>query len=77
MPQSRSISEVVIANLVSRSFDLGNHFGVAQGSFADEEESCLGVVPMKNLSRTSSVKVGWGPSSKESATTDDESELDK
>jgi hypothetical protein len=22
---------------------------VAQGSFADEEESCLGVVPMKNL----------------------------
>jgi hypothetical protein len=39
----------VIANLVSRSFDLRNYFGVAQGSFADEEESCLGVVPMKNL----------------------------
>jgi len=39
----------VIANLMSRSFDLRNHLGVPQGSFADEEESCLGVMPMKYL----------------------------
>jgi len=47
--QCRSVSEVVIANLVSRSFDLRNQLGVAQGSFADEEESCRSLVPMKNF----------------------------
>ena len=49
MAQSGLIFEVVIANLVSRSFDLRDYLGVAHGSFADEEESCLGVMPMKNL----------------------------
>jgi hypothetical protein len=39
----------VVADLMSGSLDLRNHLGVTHGSFANEEESCLGIVPTKNF----------------------------
>jgi hypothetical protein len=49
MAQSRTLHKVVIANLVSGSFDTGNHFRVTEGSLANQEEGCPGVVPLQNL----------------------------
>jgi hypothetical protein len=49
MVQSRTVYEVVIADLVSSSLDTGNHFRVAEGPLANQEEGCLGVVPLENL----------------------------
>jgi hypothetical protein len=49
MVQSRTVSEVVIADFVSSSFDSGNQLRVAEGPLANQEESCLGVVPLENL----------------------------
>ena len=39
----------MVADLMSGCFDLRNHFGMADGSFADEKEGRLGVIPLKNL----------------------------
>jgi len=39
----------MVADLVSGSFDMKDHLGVADGSFANEKESGLGIVPLKNL----------------------------
>jgi hypothetical protein len=49
MAQSRTVHEVVIADLVSGSFYTGNHFRVTEGPLANQEEGCLGVVPLENL----------------------------
>jgi hypothetical protein len=49
MLQSRTVCEVVIADFVSASFDKGNQLRVAEGPLANQEEGCLGVVPLKNL----------------------------
>jgi len=47
----------MVTDLVSGSFDMRNHIGVADGSFANEEESCLGVVLLKNIE--DSEREGW------------------
>jgi hypothetical protein len=49
MAQSRTIHEVVIADLVSCCFDTENHFRVTEGPLANEEKGCLGVVLAQNL----------------------------
>jgi hypothetical protein len=49
MAQRRTILEVVVANFVSVSFDLSNHIGVLDGSLANEEECCRGVMSSKNF----------------------------
>jgi hypothetical protein len=49
MMQSRTVPEVVIADLVSCCFDTGNQFRVTEGSLTNQEEGCLGVVSLENL----------------------------
>src|SRR5882762_763671 len=49
MGQRGAIFEVVVAHLVSASFDLRNHVGVPDGPFTNQEEGCRCVVLPKNL----------------------------
>ena len=43
------VAVAVDADLVSRSFDPGNHLRVAESPLANQEEGCFGIVPLENL----------------------------
>ena len=59
MVQSRAVPEVVVADLVSGSFDTGSHLRMAERPLANQEEGGLGVVTLENLENLGRERGVW------------------